>query len=187
VGGTEPIPLDVRIISTTNRDIETEIAAGRFREDLYYRLNVIPFHLPALRERHVDIPLLADHFIHKYNQIEGKRVKGLTPEALQSISQMPWKGNIRELENRIERAVLICKSELIQDHDINAGISSRQNQTAAGPFIPTGSLKEMEQRAIYHTLDHTDGNRTHAAEILGISVRTLRNKLNEYREKMEAS
>ncbi len=187
VGGTEPIPLDVRIISTTNRDIEAEIAAGRFREDLYYRLNVIPFHLPALRERHADIPLLADHFIHKYNQIEGKRVKGLTPEALQSISQMPWKGNIRELENRIERAVLICKSELIQDHDINAGISSRQNQTAADPFIPTGSLKEMEQRAIYHTLDHTDGNRTHAAEILGISVRTLRNKLNEYREKMEAS
>jgi len=187
VGGTETIPLDVRIISTTNRDIEAEIAAGRFREDLYYRLNVIPFHLPALRERQTDIPLLADHFIHKYNQIEGKSVKGLTPEALQSLSQRSWKGNIRELENRIERAVLICKSELIQDQDIDMGVSSQDNQTAADPFVPTGSLKEMEQRAIYHTLDRTDGNRTHAAEILGISVRTLRNKLNEYREKMEAS
>jgi len=187
VGGTEPIPLDVRIISTTNRHIEDEIAAGRFREDLYYRLNVIPLHLPALRERPTDIPLLVKHFIQKYNRIEAKSVKGLTPEALQSLAQMPWKGNIRELENRIERAVLICKSELIQDQDINAGVSSRQNQAASDPFIPTGSLKEMEQRAIYHTLDRTDGNRTHAAEILGISVRTLRNKLNEYREKMEAS
>jgi two-component system response regulator FlrC len=187
VGGTEPIPLDVRIISTTNRDIEEEINAGRFREDLYYRLNVIPFHLPALRKRPKDIPLLADHFIDKYNRIEGKSVKGLTPEAHQSLSQMPWKGNIRELENRIERAVLICKSDLIQEQDINSGGSSRQNQAAPDAFIPTGSLKEMEQRAIVHTLDRTDGNRTHAAEILGISVRTLRNKLNEYREKMEAS
>jgi len=187
VGGSEPIPLDVRILSTTNRDIEDEIAAGRFREDLYYRLNVIPFHLPALRERPSDIPLLAEHFIQKYNRIERKSVKGLTPEVLQSLSQMPWKGNIRELENRIERAVLICKGNQIQEQDINTGVSSRQNQTAADPFIPNGSLKEMEQRAIYHTLDRTDGNRTHAAEILGISVRTLRNKLNEYREKMEAS
>jgi len=186
VGGTEPIPLDVRVISTTNRDIDEEIAAGRFREDLYYRLNVIPFHLPALRKRPTDIPLLVDHFIHKYNRIESKSVKGLTPEALQSLSQMPWKGNIRELENRIERAVLICKGELIQEQDINSVVAARHNQAAPDSFIPAGSLKEMEQRAIYHTLDRTDGNRTHAAEILGISVRTLRNKLNEYREKMEA-
>ncbi len=187
VGGSEPIPLDVRVISTTNRDIEQEIEAGRFREDLYYRLNIIPFQLPPLSERKADIPLLAEHFIKKYNRIEGKNVKALTPEAQQSLSQMPWKGNIRELENRIERAVLICKDDLIQAQDLSLGNRGKQQQAVASAVISAGSLKEMEKKAIYHTLDRTDGNRTHAAEILGISVRTLRNKLNEYREKMEAS
>ena len=187
VGGSEPIPLDVRIISTTNRDIEKEIQAGRFREDLYYRLNIIPFHLPPLSERISDIPLLAEHFIQKYNRIEGKNVKALTPEATQTLSQMPWKGNIRELENRIERAVLICKGDLIQARDLCLQHPNKGQQATVPDFISAGSLKEMEKKAIYHTLDRTDGNRTHAAEILGISVRTLRNKLNEYREKMETT
>jgi two-component system response regulator FlrC len=187
LGGVEPIQLDVRIISTTNRNIEKEIEAGRFREDLYYRLNIIPFHLPPLRERKNDIPLLAEHFIHKYNRIEGKSVKGLTKDALASLSQMPWKGNIRELENRIERAVLICREMFIQEKDLNLIRPREQQPSDRDPLIQAGSLKEMEQRAIYHTLDRTDGNRTHAAEILGISVRTLRNKLNEYREKMEVN
>ncbi len=187
VGGSEPIPLDVRIISTTNRDIETEIEAGRFREDLYYRLNIIPFRLPPLSERKSDIPLLAEHFVHKYNRLEGKSVKALTPEAIQALSQMPWKGNIRELENRIERAVLICKGDLIQAQDLSFGHHNKPQQADVSAHISAGSLKEMEKNAIYHTLNRTDGNRTHAAEILGISVRTLRNKLNEYREKMEAS
>ena len=185
LGGMAPIPLDVRIISTTNRDIETEIKEGRFREDLYYRLNIIPLHLPPLRERENDISLLAEAFIQKYNQIENKSVKGLTKEALVSLTRMPWKGNVRELENKIERATLICKNDLIDAEDLIIRTRGRQKEIGLHTGSPMGSLKEMEQKAIFHTLDRTDGNRTHAAEILGITVRTLRNKLNEYREKME--
>ena len=185
LGGIAPIPLDVRIISTTNRDIETEIKEGRFREDLYYRLNIIPLHLPPLRERENDISLLAEAFIQKYNQIENKSVKGLTKEALLLLAQTPWKGNVRELENKIERATLICKNDLIDAEDLIIKTRGREKEIGLHTGSPMGSLKEMEQKAIFHTLDRTDGNRTHAAEILGITVRTLRNKLNEYREKME--
>ena len=185
LGGMAPIPLDVRIISTTNRDIETEIKEGRFREDLYYRLNIIPLHLPPLRERENDISLLAEAFIQKYNQIENKSVKGLTKEALLLLAQTPWKGNVRELENKIERATLICKNDLIDAEDLIIKTRGREKEIGLHTGSPMGSLKEMEQKAIFHTLDRTDGNRTHAAEILGITVRTLRNKLNEYREKME--
>jgi two-component system response regulator FlrC len=183
-----PIPIDVRVISTTNRDIETEIEAGRFREDLFYRLNIIPVYLPPLRERIKDIGLLAEHFIEKYNQIEHRSVKGLTQDALTALQQMPWKGNIRELENKIERATLICRTDIVEKDDLVTG-PRKKDATHAGlqADIPSGSLKELEQKAIYQTLDRTDGNRTHAAQILGISVRTLRNKLNEYREKMEAA
>jgi len=185
LGGIAPIPLDVRIISMTNRDIETEIKEGRFREDLYYRLNIIPLHLPPLRERENDISLLAEAFIQKYNQIENKSVKGLTKEALLLLAQTPWKGNVRELENKIERATLICKNDLIDAEDLIIKTRGREKEIGLHTGSPMGSLKEMEQKAIFHTLDRTDGNRTHAAEILGITVRTLRNKLNEYREKME--
>jgi DNA-binding NtrC family response regulator len=186
LGGTTPIPLDVRVISTTNRDIETEIDAGRFREDLFYRLNIIPMHLPPLRERINDISLLADFFIQKYNQIENKSVKGLTEDALAALMQMPWKGNIRELENKIERATLICKNDLVESDNLVAGNRNRESVTGSQFGLPASSLKELEQKAIYQTLDQTDGNRTHAAQILGISARTLRNKLKEYRDKMEA-
>jgi len=187
LGGTLPIPIDVRVISTTNRDIETEIDAGRFREDLFYRLNIIPVHLPPLRERVNDIGLLAEHFIQKYNQIENRNVKGLTQEALAALQQMPWKGNIRELENKIERATLICRDDIVEEKDLVAGFGKRDDRAGFQTDIPSGSLKELEQKAIYQTLDRTEGNRTHAAQILGISVRTLRNKLNEYRDKMEAA
>jgi DNA-binding NtrC family response regulator len=187
LGGTLPIPIDVRVISTTNRDIETEIEAGRFREDLFYRLNIIPVHLPPLRERINDIGLLAEHFIQKYNQIENRSVKGLTQEALAALQQMPWKGNIRELENKIERATLICRNDLVEAKDLVAGPGRRCNRGGFQTDIPNGSLKALEQQAIFQTLDRTEGNRTHAAQILGISVRTLRNKLNEYRDKMEAA
>jgi len=187
LGGTLPIPIDVRVISTTNRDIETEIDAGRFREDLFYRLNIIPVHLPPLRERVNDIGLLAEHFIQKYNKIENRNVKGLTQEALAALQQMPWKGNIRELENKIERATLICRDDIVEEKDLVAGFGKRDDRAGFQTDIPSGSLKELEQKAIYQTLDRTEGNRTHAAQILGISVRTLRNKLNEYRDKMEAA
>lgn len=186
IGGTAPIPVDVRIIATTNGDIEKQLKDGKFREDLYYRLNVIPFHLPPLRERKDDIPLLANYFINKYNKIDKRSVKGLTEEAMGLLMQMAWKGNVRELENIIERALLMCKGDVIDEMDLFINEKKRPSEDTTFPFMPTVSLKEMEKKAIFHALDQTDGNRTHAAEILGISVRTLRNKLHEYRKKMQA-
>ncbi len=187
VGGQHPVPINTRVISTTNRDIEAAIRAEKFRVDLYYRLNVIPIRLPPMRDRKDDIALLADYFIKKYNKIDGRNVKGLTKDALQTLMRMHWPGNVRELENIMERAVLLCRGELV---DKDALFVEEKLNAAGGPefsSIPAGSLKEMEKRMIFHTLDQTNGNRTHAADILGISVRTLRNKLNEYRETMSAS
>ena len=184
VGGISPISIDVRVIATTNMDIKKQLKDGKFREDLFYRLNVIPFHLPPLRERKDDIPLLANYFIEKYNRIDKRTVKGLTEEAMKTLISMPWKGNVRELENNIERAVLMCKGDFIDTKDLFMNEKNKETQETKYTFMPTVSLKEMEEKVIFHALDQTNGNRTHAAEILGISVRTLRNKLNEYREKM---
>ena len=186
VGGTGPIPVDVRIIATTNRDIEKQVREEKFREDLYYRLNVIPFHIPPLRERRDDIPLLVDYLIEKYNRIDKRAVRGLTEEATGVLMQMPWKGNVRELENVIERAVLMRKEGVIGKENLFIDENSRPAEGGGYAFIPTFPLREMEKKVILHALDQTNGNRTHAAEMLGISVRTLRNKLNEYREKMES-
>jgi two-component system response regulator FlrC len=185
IGGIEPIPVDVRIIATTNRDIEQQVENGKFREDLYYRLNVIPFKLPPLRERKDDIPLLANYFVDKYNQLDKKDVKGLTQEAMTSLMQRPWKGNVREFENIIERSVLMCQGDYIDTDSFLLSGRNTANKKHDYPFTPLFSLKEMEKNVIFRALDQTDGNRTHAAEILGISVRTLRNKLNEYRKSME--
>lgn len=188
VGGTAVIPVDVRIIATTNRDIEKEVDAGKFREDLYYRLNVIPFRLPPLRDRRDDIPYLTSYFIKKYNQIDKRSVKGLTESALALLLQMPWKGNVRELENITERAILMCNGDMIDKEDLTFNENCQPVKEVGLRFLPPihpVSLREMEKKAIFHTLDQTDGNRTHAAEILGISVRTLRNKLNDYRDKMK--
>ncbi|MEE8398039.1 MAG: sigma-54 dependent transcriptional regulator [Desulfobacterales bacterium] len=188
VGGTGTIPIDVRIIATTNRDIEKDVDAGKFREDLYYRLNVIPFHLPPLRDRRDDIPHLTSYFIKKYNDIDNRDVKGLTETATSLLLQMPWKGNVRELENITERAILMCDGDMIKEQDLTFNANCRPAREVdprlSSPIHPV-SLREMEKKAIFHTLDQTDGNRTHAAEILGISVRTLRNKLNDYRNTMK--
>ena len=185
IGGINPVPVDVRFLATTNRDIEKQIKDGKFREDLHYRLNVIPLHLSPLRERKEDIPLLAKHFVEKYCELDNRSVKGLTDEAIATLMQMPWKGNVRELENIIERAVLMCKEDLISNQDLFLTEKDRQPNFVTQTIAPTVSLREIEKNVILNTLDHTDGNRTHAAEILGISVRTLRNKMNEYRKKME--
>jgi len=186
IGGTTPIPVDVRIIATTNTDIERQLRDGKFREDLYYRLNVIPFHLPPLKDRRDDIPLLARHFVEKYNRLDKRNVKGLTEAAIELLMQMPWKGNVRELEHVMERAVLMCKRDFIDEEDLGSHEKMRAVETTRLTTVPSVSLKEMEKKVIFHALDQTNGNRTRAADILGISVRTLRNKLNEYREKMEA-
>ncbi|MBU1052842.1 MAG: sigma-54 dependent transcriptional regulator [Proteobacteria bacterium] len=187
VGGTESIPVDVRIIATTNKDIENLMHEEKFREDLYYRLNTIPLNLPPLRERQDDIPLLADYFITKYNKLEHKDVKGLTDNAVIVLTERPWKGNVRELENVIERAVLMCKGNLIDEKLLQLNGRLMPVEPPARkiqPINPEVSLRELEKNFIFQTLDKTKGNRTHAADMLGISVRTLRNKLNEYKQKM---
>ena len=186
LGGTRPRPVDVRVIATTNRNIENYLEKGKFREDLYYRLNVVPFLLPPLRERREDIPLLVEHFIEKFNRQDKRDVKGMTEGAMMALLRMPWKGNVRELENVIERSVLMCRGDRIDEECLFMFQREKVSCDESFPFLPAVSLKEMEKNVIFRALDQTNGNRTHAAEILGISVRTLRNKLKEYRERLEA-
>ena len=191
VGGLRPIPIDIRVIATTNRDIKEAIDKENFREDLFYRLNVIPIKIPALRSRKGDIPMLTQHFIEKYNEIDRRNVKSLTNEATEKLARFPFRGNVRELENIMERAVLLSDGERIQLQDLllDAGFDHHEVGSEDADSIPsemmTGPLKEVEKKLIFRTLDQTNGNRTHAAKMLGISVRTLRNKLNEYRDKMD--
>jgi two-component system response regulator FlrC len=184
VGGGAPVPVDVKVLATTNRDLDAMIESGEFREDLYYRLNVVPLQVPPLRDRREDIPLLSDFFIRKYNRIDSRNVKGLTQQSLTLLMNRSWKGNVRELENTIQRAVLLCEGPDITCEDFTMPGSRPPDGNTAPVFMPGVSLKEMEKNIIFSTLDHTNDNRTHAAQMLGISVRTLRNKLNEYKEKM---
>ncbi|MFC1891233.1 sigma-54-dependent transcriptional regulator [Thermodesulfobacteriota bacterium] len=186
VGGQSTIPVDVRIIATTNRDLAEETKNGNFRLDLYYRLNVVPLSLPPLRKRPDDIKPLAEHFLNKHCEFNNIPLKNLTNNALEYLKKKNWKGNVREFENLIERATLLVDSDVIDIDDLEI-ISSPEAlndsvETDINGILP---LKEMEKKMIYHALDNNKGNRTHAAKILGISVRTLRNKLNEYRNNLE--
>ncbi|RJQ45399.1 MAG: sigma-54-dependent Fis family transcriptional regulator [Nitrospiraceae bacterium] len=181
VGGKQPVPVDVRVIATTNRDLKKEIQEGRFREDLYYRLSVFPFHLPSLRERPEDILLLSGHFVQKFAAQMNKDIKGFTSEAEDVLLQRQWKGNIRELENAVHRSVLIARSEFINTDDF-------MFEGHMQPGAPAnGSLKDMEMDMIMKTLEETKGNKTMAAKILGVSVRTIRNKLQEYGKNFPAA
>lgn len=189
VGGQAPVAVDVRVIATTNRDLEREAQEGKFRQDLFYRLNVVPLHLPPLHKRPDDIPLLADHFLRETAALNGLPAKTLSPEAENRLLRMPWPGNVRELENLMERAVLLVDAEQIQPHDLDfvAGLGgnapSASPEDAGAGVLP---LREMEKRMIFRALDDHEGNRTRASKVLGISVRTLRNKLNEYEKASEA-
>ncbi len=180
VGGREPIPVDVRIIATTNIELRDAINKGRFREDLFYRLNVIPLIILPLRERKDDITLLADYFFKKYTSISGKKISKISEETISFWMKYDWKGNVRELENVIERAVLLCDGDVIlPTHLFMEGGIIGDNK--GDPAVKVGmSVKEMEKQLIMSTLNEVKGNRTHAAVMLGISIRTLRNKLNEY-------
>lgn len=180
IGGKQPVPVDVRVIATTNRDLQKEIEAGRFREDLYFRLSVFPIHLPPLRERPEDIRLLAGHFAEKFSRELNKNIAGFTEEAADFLRTRRWKGNIRELENAVHRAVLIARGELIDVDDFM--LEESVAQSAANE----GSIKDMEMDLIAKTLETTNGNKTQAAKLLGVSVRTIRNKLNGYGKKFPA-
>ena len=189
VGGTQPVDVDVRIIATTNRDAKAALEDHALREDLFYRLNTIPLIIPPLRKRSRDIQPLCDFFIKKYCRIDARSVKGLTDQARSVLHNHSFPGNVRELENVIHRAVLLAETDMITPSDLlmddgeqTALIDETGIESVANEDFSAGSLKEMEQKMIFRTLDQTEGNRTHAAKILGISVRTLRNKLNEYKE-----
>jgi len=184
VGGKDPIEIDVRIIATTNRDLQALVRNGDFRDDLYYRLNVVRLNLPPLRARRPDIPLLADFFCKRYGKDRGNDGLSISPEALDKLLRHDWPGNVRELENAIQRAATLCTGSTLRPEDL---LLSAPNVPPANPAradelgLSSGvTMREMERQLICRTLEDTGGNRTRAARCLGISLRTLRNKLNEF-------
>lgn len=197
VGGRGTVPLDVRVVASTNRDLKEWAEDGKFREDLYYRLNVFPVSLPPLRKRPGDILLLANHFRKRFITELGRNDIAFSPSALSAMENYPWPGNIRELENVIQRALLMAEGRVIEPDDLMIDFEPSDNESGPVPFpshsaavhsdnaeairLPIGTtVREMEEILIHRTLDEVNGNRTRAAELLGISIRTLRNKLNEY-------
>jgi len=195
VGGTRPVPVDIRIIATSNRNLAEAVRSGSFREDLLFRLNVVNLKLPPLRERPGDIAALADHFIAKYSKANGLPQRTLTPDARQALLRAAWPGNVRELENTLHRAVLLSRGDVIDTAAIVlpdgsglgevtriASIATQAAQVAdsMSRSLVGRTVSDVERDLILETLDHVLGNRTHAANILGISIRTLRNKLNQY-------
>ena len=193
VGGTAPVKVDIRVLATSNRNLVEEVRKGTFREDLYYRLNVVHLRLPALRERPADILELASHFAKKYAEVNGVPVRPLSAEAQGLVRANPWRGNVRELENTLHRAVLLASGPEIGPDAILTPEGDSIAPVSAGPAERAARVAEAATRGlvgqtvaqvecdlILDTLDHCLGNRTHAAKILGISIRTLRKKLNEY-------
>jgi len=185
VGGREPVSVNIRVIATTNRSLYHEVEQGRFREDLYYRLNVFPITVPPLRERPADIPLLARHFVAVSAARNSLPLPAVSAEAYAMLQDRRWKGNVRELENIMERAVLLAGNEPILPGHLLLESGGQPASPALVPSAPqpsgNGSLWEMERELIFQTLARARENRTHAAKELGISIRTLRNKLREYR------
>lgn len=190
VGGTHPIKIDIRIIATSNRNMIDAVKSQEFREDLYFRLNVVNIHMPSLRERMGDIEPLTKYFIQKYCELNRVNLKKISPEGLRALSKYNWPGNVRELENSIHRSVLMAQNETIIPEDIFGFSSPDQSEcleekSGSSPIMVGRKIAEVEKELILHTLDHCFGNRTHAANILGISIRTLRNKLKEYSDPSE--
>ena len=184
VGGKGPVKIDVRVIATTNRNLREWVEEGRFRQDLYYRLNVIPLTIPPLRDRPNDVRLLADHFLDKYSRANRKDEKRLSKDAVKRLQSHDWPGNVRELENIVARGVLLSAGPEVDVDDLFLDEPPAAMLEFSLPAETSGALmtiREMEQGMINRALVETDGNRTHAAKILGISVRTLRNKLAEYK------
>jgi two-component system response regulator HydG len=182
LGGTQPVKVDVRIVAATNKDLAAEVKGGRFREDLFYRLNVIAIRLPPLRERREDVSLLAAAFLRRIAEKHGKRIGGFTPGALAALAAHEWPGNVRELEHAVERAVVLCRGEEVGLEDLPEPL----REAAPAPAAPSGVLpiaigtpmEEIERLVIRETLKHTKGDKTLAAQILGIAPRTIYRKLD---------
>ncbi len=182
VGGNQTIKVDVRIVAATNRDLKQRVKEGAFREDLYYRLNVVSIEMPPLRARRGDIPLLAMHFLRKYAGENDKAIAGFTDDALAGLVRYSWPGNVRELENAVERAVVICRRDQIRTEDLIPTITSADPERAGDlfPTVPGASMADLERYAILKTLEHVGGSTSRAAELLGISPRTIQYRLREY-------
>jgi DNA-binding NtrC family response regulator len=179
VGGEERIKVDVRIISASNRNLKDEIERGNFREDLYYRLNVVSIHVPPLRERPDDIPLMVHKFIEEFSKENNREIEGITNGALQALMSYKWPGNVRELRNVIESIVVLTKSRIITEQDLPVGVLSKDEKSSLK--IPVGvSLADAEKQLIMFTLEYTGGNKTKASEVLKIGRKTLHRKLSEY-------
>jgi transcriptional regulator with PAS, ATPase and Fis domain len=193
IGGRRPIPVDVRIVATTNRNLAECVKQGTFREDLFYRLNVVNLTVPPLRERLGDVQLLSNHFAASFSERNGKKVVAIDETAVASLNSHSWPGNIRELENVIERAVITCTQQamgmdgfVITDRDIhvdrgNASLDANAGMDEQKGWAPGQTLDDIERSVILAALGYHQGNRTHTARALGISIRTLRNKLADYR------
>jgi len=181
VGGEEVIPIDVRVITATNRDLVREIAAGRFREDLYYRLNVVTLQVPPLRERKEDIPLLAVHFLKEFAEKNRKEIKGFTPRALDRMLRYSWPGNVRELMNTVERGVVLSRSDYLDESDLSPILLPKDTpEERIEPAGAGASLEVVEKATILKTLEEAGGNKSEAARRLGITRRTLHQKLKKY-------
>jgi two-component system response regulator HydG len=178
LGGTHTVKVDVRLVAATNKDLKREVAEGRFREDLYYRLNVVEVRIPALASRREDIPLLAEHFLRRYSAKNGKPLRGFTAEVAAVLENYAWPGNVRELEHAIERAVVLSRGEVLEVGDLPESVRNGPLGAANQLVIPIGTpMEEVERRVINETLRHTKGDKTLAARLLGIAARTIYRKL----------
>ncbi|HET6923770.1 MAG TPA: sigma-54 dependent transcriptional regulator [Anaeromyxobacteraceae bacterium] len=182
VGGRETLRADVRVVASTRRDLAEEVRAGRFRDDLYYRLSVVAVTMPPLRARKGDLPALAGHFLDRCRRREGKEVRGFTPGALSALFAHDWPGNVRELENVVEGAVRACAATLVGPEDLSPVLhGARPEEQTSSSLIPGATLFEIEREAILRTLGQVGGSTARAAEVLGISVRKIQYRLKEYR------
>jgi len=184
VGGTELIKVDVRIIASSNKNLEQAVKEGKFREDLFYRLNVIPIYLSKLKERKEDIPLLVDHFLTKYGLESGRGKKSVSQETLDLLMKYDWPGNIRELENVIERSVILCKDKIIRPEYLPQNIH-KGPKGELSIFIPNRQLEDVEKQYIYEVLKENNWNKSKSAKILGIERMTLYKKIKKYNLKKE--
>ncbi len=190
VGGNKTFKVDVRIVAATHRDLKKKLEEGSFREDLFYRLNVIEIHIPALRDRPGDIPLLAHHFLRKYADANGKELKGISDEVLALLLSHPWPGNVRELENAMERAVVLTSDPTLTPAHFptlrrpgpNEPARAQPGAASLGVRIPGSTLADLEREAILRTLEAVGGSTSKAASILDISARKIQYKLKEYQQ-----
>ncbi|HMC54406.1 MAG TPA: sigma-54 dependent transcriptional regulator [Gemmatimonadaceae bacterium] len=187
VGATESVPVDARLIAATNRDLDEEIKIGRFRSDLYYRLNVIAIHLPPLRQRRDDIQVLAEHFLHRIAVMRNEQPKRLQPVAIEALQEYQWPGNVRELENALERAVILTEGEQITPAVLPDRVTERRTEPLISSRTPSNPTLEAVERAyIMWVLQSEGGNKSRAAEVLGIDPSTLYRKLSRYGVEIEA-